>query len=702
MQRGGRINKGSTISVCLVFLYGWTAASIVFSFVYMSISSSYPTSSSFFHHLRGNNNNKGTNILTRLFNHHSIHINTTTTFTSTTLNTPSSMNDDYTLTTQRTKEFVFLLWPLKVNDFSYINYKSFESLLLVYPHAKHRIIIPSEIPFFHYKTNMFFSNNHFLKYSKKGYDVDVLTLIDYEFQLGMRYWKHIKHKLNKFDDIIPFHLTMYLAFHLLYSYGGIYTDFTMLFEQNLSNFHHGFYFNTYCYDYTYTHTNTQEKESPKQLCYTSVILRFHKNAKILLCILQQYDDILFTKCLLNDVIYNGASCIEYALNNCYKKYEILNEFDNKNILEYSSNNNNNIIQFPSIIQSFPVHISSILNKNGVNQYTQLSELSHTLFAHSYAYWLGSYALLPILKTKNINDTLLNIFINNNDNLLIDKDIHINILNNNNNNTTTCAHYKDYTDIIQDYSIANSDLYSKSCTPSLIFPEFMKTYSSYLNYLLTSHPNVLKALDSCYLINNNNKNLSNLFQYRHICYPFIEKDDMYISIASSFSIAIDYFSPQLIHNDNAYSKVIFLVRHPVDRMYAYYIDSYAKNQSIESFEKLTSQGTIEQSKFGILRNILTQNSTNIRNMSDVYEQLIHTFYHTEYNGHSIIDSLFTQSLYIPTILRYIQIYGTKNVVIVTLDSLSSPLFHSALDGSKEKVRGTIQKLYQFAGLPPYDM
>lgn len=133
------------------------------------------------------------------------------------------------------KQYIFLVWPLLVTDFSYINYKAFESILIHYPTAKIRIILPSTTDNHHYKTTILFSTSHFLKYNKKGYDIEIKSTYNYDFLdgLGLEYWRQVEYFLNGIKLMVPFHVSMFIAANMLYKQGGVFTDFTFLFTAPL-------------------------------------------------------------------------------------------------------------------------------------------------------------------------------------------------------------------------------------------------------------------------------------------------------------------------------------------------------------------------------------------------------------------------------------------------------------------------------------
>lgn len=152
---------------------------------------------------------------------------------------------------------------------------------------------------------------------------------------------------------------------------------------------------------------------------------------------------------------------------------------------------------------------------------------------------------------------------------------------------------------------------------------------------------------------------------------------------------------------------------MDRMYASYIDAYHKNRSIPPFSSLVKKGMSRFSKYGRLRQILTNNTQSFQSEGDnstrIFKSFIDLYYLNEESdgiGEDavLIDYLFGQSIFVPVILHCIQALSVQRVLIVSLDQISS-LSTSSSDTRNASlatahVAATMQKVYSFLGLQAY--
>lgn len=81
---------------------------------------------------------------------------------------------------------IILDWILISDLFSYINYKSFESILHIYPYATYHIhlIVPNTAHY--YKVGDFLSKHQFQKYIKFGYHIK-MKLLSNEFKINKKH-----------------------------------------------------------------------------------------------------------------------------------------------------------------------------------------------------------------------------------------------------------------------------------------------------------------------------------------------------------------------------------------------------------------------------------------------------------------------------------------------------------------------------------
>jgi hypothetical protein len=143
-------------------------------------------------------------------------------------------------------------WIGDSDDFSYINYKSLESVLTVYPRSVVVVNLIASNGAQYYKMGNLISKHYFQKYLKYGYDVKVNTVYrtfrsrfeNDSLPLGATYWNaqfaqccssDRAADINKYR-VIPSHMYFYWRFYELYYHGGIYTDFSWLHTEHIPQY----------------------------------------------------------------------------------------------------------------------------------------------------------------------------------------------------------------------------------------------------------------------------------------------------------------------------------------------------------------------------------------------------------------------------------------------------------------------------------
>ena len=72
--------------------------------------------------------------------------------------------------------FIYLDWPLDEKLFTFENYLALESLLVSYPSAQFRILLPTAKDSIPFKVGNLLSSHHFVRYKKLGYDIQVTAV----------------------------------------------------------------------------------------------------------------------------------------------------------------------------------------------------------------------------------------------------------------------------------------------------------------------------------------------------------------------------------------------------------------------------------------------------------------------------------------------------------------------------------------------
>jgi len=222
---------------------------------------------------------------------------------------------------------------------------------------------------------------------------------------------------------------------------------------------------------------------------------------------------------------------------------------------------------------------------------------------------------------------------------------------------------------------------------------MKAASSFLFSAIASHPQVVPPLvgsqlkeTKCY-----HPFPVNRLTQRSRCFPFIEDGESLTSIDGTVLYATDKTVPYLLKQDNPNVKVIFVIRHPVDRLYSFYKFVYRNvYSSIDAndgniFDQVVEKGLSQFSKFGILRQLVSNRSN---------EQSIIDQYYSKYDGNANIGSLFMHSIVYPPIKHYINVLGKDNVLVINSDDLDVK--------DMGKVRSVVSNAYKFLGLCPFHL
>jgi len=133
-----------------------------------------------------------------------------------------SLNDTFR-DDEADQSIVYLDFPADDRFFTLDNYRALESVLSVYPSAVVRCLLPAPPDAFVIKIGNQLSVNHFSKYKRRGYDIEVVPVglmnKGYTAQFGKRYWtkwaeeccsKCTSVKCRSSDRVQPYHLHTYI------------------------------------------------------------------------------------------------------------------------------------------------------------------------------------------------------------------------------------------------------------------------------------------------------------------------------------------------------------------------------------------------------------------------------------------------------------------------------------------------------------
>lgn len=576
---------------------------------------------------------------------------------------------------------IFMDFPVDDKLFTVDNFKALESILTVFPNALIRILLASSRDAFAHKAGNILSINHFSKYKRKGYNivVNVVYKLDDKdtLQGGDAYWKKYQEiccskcdsKCRKGDNISKYHLLTYIRLVKLWKKGGIFSDFSFFFLGSIDSplVYQGVYINSFCNnkgDWIDDYVDSDK-------CFTSTLMVFNiEKSPVITCVLKKYDDPQFIFCIESDERMGGANCISNAFNTCFQEEDIVNDFDDgaDNILETFGNN------------------ADTAEKNILNN------RNWTIASNKRAFWLGALAFKS--KWTQLPYPAQTIMAAGVSNLKVKK-------SSNEKNPLCqlqCSRFVNELDISRlpsDSRVDNvsiSGINQASCAPNVIIAGFMKSASSFLFSAIASHPQVLPPLvgqqykeTKCYH-SYSVKRLSK----RARCFPYIEDGESLTSIDGTVLYATDKNVPYLLKQDNPNVKVIFVVRHPVDRLYSFYKFVYRHIYSSmdihdRGFDQVIDKGIAQFSKFGILRQLVSNKS----NDDSIIDQ-----YYSMFDGHASIASLFMHSIVYPPIKHYMNVLGRDNVLVINSDDLDVK--------NMGKVRNVLLDAYKFLGLCPFQL
>lgn len=288
-------------------------------------------------------------------------------------------NDDATLvqnvaTASTYEGNIFLDWMGDSDDFDYVNYKSLESLLNVYPRAAITVNLIAANGAHYYKMGNLISKHYIQKYLKYRYNVQ-MKIVYRHFRVrfegdvlppGAEYWNKAFDEccesnraveINKYR-YIPAHLYFYLRFFNLWSHGGIYSDFTWYHRRELpalekivvesaapiqraendtilddhrrrtteatsASGYSGAIIKTMC-----SNNAPSKVDAAPVKCQSSTLLAFSAGHPALFCMLMQYNATTtpLMTCLNRSTEVSGVLCVIQALSDCFASTSARNSF----------------------------------------------------------------------------------------------------------------------------------------------------------------------------------------------------------------------------------------------------------------------------------------------------------------------------------------------------------------------------------------
>jgi hypothetical protein len=620
---------------------------------------------------------------------------------------------------------IFLDWILPSNKMSLINYQQFEQLLSIFSNVdsntlpSFRIFIIGPRSADYYKTGLRISKHQFQKYIKSGHNIKVIVIhkfpgyfIDDDnshvntndksngnhndglnhgslpLGLGRSYFTRTHTKccgpqkgVNiRSGNTAPLSLSFFVRLYYLYHYGGIFTDFTIWFNQEIpSHITTGFNFKYDCMD------DSDTKNEIKNECHFSSLLVFREpKHPVPLCILQHYENNdQFLECIDNDSNVGGnrstiIECITKVFQHCFSMYNV------KNDLDYTSNLESNWVSW----------IGADAIKGNWSKCIHCDSHSDPMSDHS----------------SNSNSTFMikRVRLNENTNIVLRKS-HSKCINT--NNIPKCKHY--LVDSNSKSSISVLRQSNVSCSPNFALPGFMKAGTTFLYSTLSHHPHILNTLvgvsfkeTGCYLPSEMSyKNANN----RMNCFPFVQEDEQFLFGDGTTQYAGAHHVPMVMKKDNPNLRAIFSLREPIRRIeshhrYAYNSLSSTSFQNLneliyftlQSGSHLTHLRELAVDLLTCLQNSIMKELVRGNLCSKLSEKLIYYYHYGNLHASNIYKRtsyIIKNSIYIPALMHWSNIIGSSNIHIVVSERLRMNRTYN----SKVFYQNELWQLYDFLGV-----
>lgn len=534
---------------------------------------------------------------------------------------------------------IYLYWPYNSDSFSFINYKSLESILTVYSNAKVtlRIVGPEQADY--YKVGNIISKQTFQKYIKYGYKLNVAVqhmIVNKKMRCGLpgyKFWtesftafyttNHIMHMREV--EHAPFYITFYDYIVTLYLNGGIVTDFNFLHLHPVVKTHQnetGMHIRLYC-------------AAPAN-CFVSTILLAPAQHPLLWCLLSKYDgaeDNSLHECLLSDMENAGVHCVSEAVRDCYQRLGLTNPWssgdqwcmqaassEHKQRTFYVDKVNRSCSSYPSQYDDTLWRaLDSAPGDEAEHAQRMVASLNLPLL------WLGSRAVEENWQPPGPSSLLhkligvLDTHVHNDTDMYIGKVAKQLLVNYDPAKLPKCSNYNmswqhkvRTTTIDQKRHLQSSILEAQqSCALSFVIPGFMKAGSSFFFETLIGHPLLLRALrgaqfkeTGCYLgYNKKAKVIGQPALQRMHCFPFVQPNEPLFYADATIYYAHSATAMYGIVDDNPNVKIMFSLRDPVKRAesqfrfdyWAYKEDGYSDINECIALALDPSKGKLSQWK-----------------------------------------------------------------------------------------------------------
>lgn len=525
---------------------------------------------------------------------------------------------------------IYLSWYLPFNRFQYVNYKAFESLLVLYSLAEFhvRVVCHRALEFNDVGSNL--PLTAFLKYARQGFNVQAhavyypnidnsnsnmrlreyaRTVNEQHEAMGASYFSYYLPEIQKVTDQshgakpkpglkfvnykpAPFHLMFYDALVALYHTGGIFTDFTWIFTKRL--------------DHPNPPTSLSRKEESHSenryagfdmkincnglMCFNSVTMKFSRMHPVIKCMATLYGKETFQRCLSVDSLGQGGFCVHQGMQSCFNHLGVLNELQDGTDPQQQQRQQQFCFR-RELSEYANSTLSASIEKVCRDVYPKERDAELMIgdaskFDHSGRIWMGDVGSTPRWQVPSEQSYLSRLIASNNVQLAREYQRRVNdrIVRNKDGvvDVPTCARAK----MLDSDPLGARQRANMTCAVSFVMPGFMKAGSTYLFNMIDDHPSLVRPLKGfnykepgCYttqlLTNNKGKEK---FQRLH-CYPLVEPHDIAAYGDGSIIMAHQHSVPQQLYADNPDIKVVFALRNPVDRTLSHHHYDYPNMKDI---------------------------------------------------------------------------------------------------------------------------
>lgn len=185
----------------------------------------------------------------------------------------------------------------------------------------------------------------------------------------------------------------------------------------------------------------------------------------------------------------------------------------------------------------------------------------------------------------------------------------------------------------------------------------------------------------------------LVESRSLCYPLVELNDVFLVLDTSLSalgpsapssppLSTHLYTPHIIHADNPTAHVLFILRHPVDRLYSDYRQQFDHPPPPAALNPLHSSASPPRSGLPpidtVLYTLLHNPHHDLASLRHLFSNhtdmaIITRFYHKLLSIHRAdpIMLMVLHSVYTPILYQYYTILSPEQLILLRYEDLQRP-------------------------------